>query len=190
VDRDRRRERVALQHPSELSPRNGPFATTPREPFPPDPDHVPTESRQGNRVACDPVVGEVTPQFLAQCVVLGRSRLMPVEPTPLRDRSQPPAESTGRCLALHHRVAPRRPRPEVREPQELKGPGRFPPLRAWLLGSAGRPLERHQPRLVGVDRQSLLGKSLGKDRQDAAGVLFMSKAHDDHPRRESRTISP
>ena len=163
----------------ELIPGNGPFAATPREPFPPDAGHHPPESRQSNRVACDSVVGEVTSQLLAQCVVLSRHRLMPVVPTPLRYRLQPPAESTGRCLSFHHRLPSQRPRPEVREPQQVKCPGGFPPICVRLLGAAIGPLERHQSRLVGVDRQSILGKSLGENRQDPAGVLFMGEPHDE-----------
>src|SRR5271166_3429042 len=99
------RERKPVQHPGELVPGNGPPAATPREPFPPDPDHRPPKIAQSNGVACDSVVSKVTGQFLAQSVVLGRQRQMSVEPAPVRDRLQSPAESTARCLALHHRLS-------------------------------------------------------------------------------------
>src|SRR5271166_5572634 len=104
---------------------------------------------------------------------------MPVAPTPLRYRLQPPAESTWRCLALHHRLPSQGPGPEMREPQQVECPGWFPLSCGRLLWSAIWPLERHQPRLVGVDRQSILGKSLGKDRQDPTGVLVMGESHDE-----------
>ena len=176
MDRNRWWERIPSQDPVKLIPGNGPPTATPREPFPPDTGHKPTESGQGNRVACNSVVGEVTCQLLAQCLVLSRHRLMPVETAPLGYRLQPPAESTLGGLALHHPVPAQRPGPEVREPQQVKCPGGFPPIRVWLLWAAIGPLERYQSRLVGVDRQSLLGKPLGEDRQDPTGVSLMGKS--------------
>jgi hypothetical protein len=72
VDRYRWRERVALQQPGNSIPRNGPFAATLKVPYPPDAGRDPAYSKPSNQAACDSAVGEVTFQFLAQCVVLRR----------------------------------------------------------------------------------------------------------------------
>lgn len=66
----------------------------------------------------------------------------------------------------------------MREPQQLKGPWGFSPVCVWLFRAAIGPLERHQPRLVRVNRQSILGKPLGENRQDATGVRLMGESHD------------
>ncbi len=67
----------------------------------------------------------------------------------------------------------------MREPQQVECPGRFPPLLATLVRAALGPLQRHQPRLVGVNCQSILGKSLGEYRQDPPGVFFLGEPHDE-----------
>ena len=41
------------------------------------------------------------------------------------------------------------------------------------------PLERHQSCLVRMDRQIILGKALGEDRQDPAGIFFVGESHDE-----------
>ena len=67
----------------------------------------------------------------------------------------------------------------MRESQQVKCPGGFPPIRVRLLWAVIGPLERHQSRFVGVDRQSILGKSLGENRQDPTSVFLMGESHDE-----------
>jgi hypothetical protein len=66
----------------------------------------------------------------------------------------------------------------MREPQEVECPREFPPFGRRSFRIAVRPLERHQPRLVGMDRQATFRKPFGKNRQNATRNLFMAKTHD------------
>jgi hypothetical protein len=95
VDRNRWRERVALQKPDKLIPGNVPVPATPGEPSPPDMGGRSVEQGQRNRVACYPIVRKVAHQFLAQGVVLLRDRQVSVLPTPVGQRFQPSAEATA-----------------------------------------------------------------------------------------------
>src|SRR5205823_4394792 len=109
----------------------------------------------------DPEVREVTTQFLAQCVVLELERLVSVHATPVRKRPQPPTKSAGHRPPLHHRVSLPRQRPEVREPQKVECPGGSTMLLATACRGALGPLERHQARLLGMERQTVPRKPLG-----------------------------
>ena len=60
-----------------------PVPASPGEPSPPDVGGRSPEQGQRNRVARDPVVGEVAHQLLAQCVVLVRDRQVSVLPAPV-----------------------------------------------------------------------------------------------------------
>jgi hypothetical protein len=126
VDRQRRRQRVSPQQPVEDRPRHEAAPSSTRQPFLPDADHRHTEPRQRNAVARDPVVGEMTPQFLAQRLALRRDRLMPVQPTPLGNQLECPAQAALGRLPLHHPDSPLRPAPVVRKAQEVETAGLGP----------------------------------------------------------------
>ena len=57
MDRNRWWERIPPQQSVELIPGNGPLAATPREPFPPDAGHKPSESGQSHVAAVFAVSG-------------------------------------------------------------------------------------------------------------------------------------
>jgi hypothetical protein len=94
----------------------------------------------------------VAAELPAQCRVLLRDRSVPVAPTPFPYRFREPADSAGCRPLLDYRVVPPGPPSVVGESQEVKRPGSVPRLRfptsVPLLG----PHERHQSRLVRVDR--------------------------------------
>jgi hypothetical protein len=83
VNRGRRRKRVTLQKPSELTPGYGPIPALPGEPPPPDVDGRTPKQAQRKRVALDHVLGEVAHQLLTQRLVLSRYRQVSVLTTPL-----------------------------------------------------------------------------------------------------------
>src|ERR1022692_5282764 len=103
---------------------------------------------------------------------------MPIPPTPLGDLLDRPAESTRRRLAHDHRVPLPRRSPVMGEAQKVERPRpvvRFlrTPLRTtWAC-------ERHQPRLVGMDGQSILTETLRQHLQDPTGILRIGEAHDE-----------
>src|SRR5205085_6769828 len=90
-----------------------------------------------------------------------------------------PAQTALRRLPLHHPEAPPRATPVVGKAQQVKGPcPSFPGaprtgLAVWWA------LERHQPRLIWMKRETKFAKPLGQHRQHPPGVLFTGKAHDE-----------
>src|SRR5512135_3897156 len=66
----------------------------------------------------------------------------------------------------------------MREAQQVEGPWRSPRLRVRSFPVAAGPLERHQPRLLRVDRQAVLLESLGQHVHHPPGVLFTGEPHD------------
>src|SRR5262249_26262828 len=94
------------------------------------------------------------------CYVLLLDRSVPVAPTPFPYRFREPADSAGCRPFLDCRVVLPRLPPVMGEPQEVKRPQGVSLLRSpsslLLLG----PRERHQSRLVRVDRQPVLTETL------------------------------
>src|SRR5437667_12694048 len=103
---------------------------------------------------------------------------MAVQPAPLGNRPNRPAETAGGRTAFHHPDTLPRPAPEVGEAQEVE----HPRLRALSGGRAVRPihwLECQQPGLVRMECQPVLAKALGEYLQHPPGVRFTGKAHDE-----------
>ena len=120
MDDDRRRKRIPLQQSIHSLPGDLTGAMTPAKPFPPEPDDTSPESVQRIRVACDPVVREVTTKLLTQCLVLFGQCAVSIRSTPLREGRQSATVTALGCLALHHPVTLARETPVVREPQQVK----------------------------------------------------------------------
>src|SRR6516165_4778419 len=156
ADRDRWRKRRTLEEAIESVPSHPTATPTARQPTLPDPRGRDAETVQCRRVAGDPVVREVAHEFLTQCPVLILQVTVAVEPTPFREGLQSTAESALGRLALHHPSPGARASPVVREPQQVENSRGL--ARSWGPSARGAigPLERHQPRLLRVDRQAVL----------------------------------
>ncbi len=102
MDRQRWRQGVLVQQQVEAIPRHPALAIATGQPATPDTHDPQTVCRQTLAVAGDSVVGAVSAQLSAQCLLLFDQRFVQVDATPLVDGTQPPAQSLARCLALHH----------------------------------------------------------------------------------------
>ena len=116
-------------------------------------------------------------------------RLMPVEPTPLSDAPQRPAQATRSRLALHHPVPLPGTPPVVGEPQE----GERPRSGTRAVSSPGRPRRRlregNELGFVWMDCQSVLAESLRQNLPHPPGIPRIGEA-DDEVVRVANEIGP
>src|ERR1700681_4571850 len=82
------RQRVTLSERSELVPKEPTPTIPPRQPFLPNPRDLIGVPAYSSKVARYAVVGIVAPHHRGQMGALVRDRLMPVAPTPSRNRRQ------------------------------------------------------------------------------------------------------
>src|ERR1700686_3989481 len=82
------RRGVTLSERSELVPKEPTPAIPPRQPFLPNPRDLMGVPSYSSKVARYAVVGIVAPHHRGQMGALVRDRLMPVDPTPSRNRRQ------------------------------------------------------------------------------------------------------
>src|ERR1700736_1620947 len=87
---------VTLSERSELVPKEPTPAIPPRQPFLPNPRDLMGVPSYSSKVARYAVVGIVAPHHRGQMGALVRDRLMPVDPTPSRNRRQR-SGVTGLC---------------------------------------------------------------------------------------------
>src|SRR5580700_5248956 len=90
------RQGVTLLERSELVPKEPTPAIPPRQPFLPNPRDLMGVPSYSSKVARYAVVGIVAPHHRGQMGALVRDRLMPVDPTPSRNRRQR-SGVTGLC---------------------------------------------------------------------------------------------
>ena len=173
VDRVQIRQGMACQNLAKPGPRSTPCPPSPHEPLPPDLEYLVAKTGQCRAIARDPVVRRVSSQFLAQCLVLFRERVVAMRPAPLGDLLDRPREPAGRRLPLQNPVPFPGSRPEVREAQEVERPRfariRRHPLALWLA-------ERHQTSFVRVDRQAVSAETFRQHGQHTPRILVISKA--------------
>src|SRR5271167_1964295 len=82
------RQGVTLSERGELAPKEPTPASPPRQPFLPNPHDLIGVPAYSSKVARYAVVGIVAPHHRGQMGALVRDRLMPVAPTPVRNRRQ------------------------------------------------------------------------------------------------------
>src|ERR1700732_2614510 len=106
-------------------------------------------------------------------------RLVSIEPTPLSNRPECPAQAILGRLASHHPKTSPRANPVVSETQQVKSSWRFSTASILPVGLVRWATKRNQPRLVWVQGQAVLTKTLGQYFQNPPGVFFTGKAHDE-----------
>src|SRR5262245_35282320 len=95
---------------------------------------------------------------------------MTVPPAPIGERPYRPAQAARRRLLFDYVVSLPRLPPKVREAQKVKRSRPFR-RRGLPMATLHGPLERHQPRLCRVERQTILTKTLRQDFLDTLCVL-------------------
>src|SRR5262249_38480712 len=137
------------------------------------PDH-PIEPPQ-TLVVRRAVVLVVTPEIRVERCGLILYRVVPMLLAPLRHRLHTPSEAFAHGPDVNREPPPAAARPDMREAEELEGRG------VVRVGTARerRASERQQPRLLGMQRQSIRRKSLGKHLQDPLRVLAILKAENE-----------
>src|SRR4051812_46075317 len=94
------------------------------------------------------------------------NRVMHVPTAPLADSPHGATETILRRPLLHHPLAITRQAPVVREAEQVEG------SRTAIAPVVARWFEAHQPRLVRMQRQSVLSESLRQHVEHALGVFL------------------
>src|SRR5690242_2568607 len=99
---------------------------------------------------------------------------MPIVPAPVRDRSQRPGEAAFSCNSPHHVVALLRLSPDVGEAEEIE--------RGTVCGRMNGAIrsfeaEVDEARLVGMEGESIPGKTLAQHCQDPFGIEKVLEGH-------------
>src|SRR6266436_8743047 len=161
------RQGVTLSERGELVPNEPSLAIPPRQPFLPNPHDLLGVPAYSSKVARYAVVGIVAPHHRGQMGALVRDRLMPVAPTPVRNRRQR-AGVTVLCRYLpHHILACPRLTPDVGEAEE----GERGTIRLRMVSPIWSVVaEINEPRLVGMECKPIPSKSLTQNTKDPLGV--------------------
>src|SRR5262249_26604133 len=129
-----------LQNPAKRSPRKEATPAPTCQPFLPEPHHQVTESLDGQAIAGDAGVTIVATEFLAQCAMLIADRVVPVEPTPLSNLPECPAQAALGRFPLDHPEPLPGATPVVGEAEQVESTWptspRGLPRRSILVGSA------------------------------------------------------
>jgi hypothetical protein len=169
-------QRVALEETSEHVPSHRPLAVAAVKPLTPATSDFTVETGQSGPIPSDTVVRAVTAYLLIQFLLLEPDWLMPMESAPCRNAPHCTAESFGSCLAFDNPLAFARSTPVMGETEKVKCPGTLGGLLA-TSGRRGRPAELNQPRLVGVDCQTVFAEPFRQHFQHALGVVSVTKTH-------------
>ena len=132
------RQGVALSERGELVPKEPTPASPPRQPFLPNPHDLIGVPAYSSKVARYAVVGIVAPHHRGQMGALVRDRLMPVDPTPSRNRRQRSGVPVLCRYLPHHFLACPRLAPDVGEAEE----GERGTIRLRMVSPIWSPCER------------------------------------------------
>src|SRR5690606_26918976 len=131
-------------------------------------------------VAGTAIVAVMSPELQTERSLLPRKGSMPMHATPLRNVAQRSAVAVAGCSHPHHPLASEALAPVEGEAEEIEGcrPFGSRTISMRSLPVAIRPLERHESRLVRMQRQPVLLESLRKHFEHAPRVLLEFKQHD------------
>src|ERR1700730_13484688 len=168
------RQGVTLLERSELVPREPPPAIPPRQPFLPNPRDLMGVPSYSSKVARYAVVGIVAPHHRGQMGALVRDRLMPVDPTPGRNRRQR-SGVTVLCRHLpHHILTCPRLAPDVGEAEE----GERGTIRLRMVSPIWSVVaEIEEARLFGMERKSIPSKALAQNAKNPLGIEDVLERH-------------
>ena len=110
-------------------------------------------------------------QLLTEHPVLLGKGLMSIPSTPFTNPFEPPRKPLAGRFALDNPLPPTGPAPVMGKAQEIEGARLTRLLRV-------RSPERHQTRLLRVDRQPVSAKAFGQHLQHALRILLVLKPHD------------
>src|ERR1700692_4568323 len=161
------RQGVTLSERGELVPKEPTPASPPRQPFLPNPHDLIGVPAYSSKVARYAVVGIVAPHHRAQMGALIRDRLMPVAPTPVRNRRQRAGETVLCRYLPHHILACPRLAPDVGEAEE----GERGTIRLRMVSPIWSAVaEIDEARLVGMECESMPCKALTQNAEDPLGI--------------------
>ena len=163
-------EQLLERVPIEILP-----ARAPVEPLAPEPPDEPIEPPQTAQIRRSPEVLVVPSEFGIEHRGLILNRVVPMVLAPLRHRLHTTPKTLANGPDVNREPPPPAARTDVRIAEKIEGRG----LRR--LGSARkrRTAERQEPRLLGVERQPILCKPLGKNLQNPLRILPILKAENE-----------
>src|SRR5215471_1742443 len=166
-------QRKTLRQVPEVLPRNVATTSSPTgQPFLPDSLDPSQEQPQRITVVDQSVIGVVAPHLLDQRVVLFRQRQVPVEPTPLSNLPECPAQAALGRFPPYRPEAPSRTPPEMGESQQLECAGLRNSRRSRPSPVDCGTVKRHQPCFVRMQRQTVFAKAFGEYLQHRTRVLL------------------
>src|SRR3984893_7051935 len=161
------RQGVTLSERSELVPKEPTPAIPPRQPFLPNPRDLIGVPAYSSNVARYAVVGIVAPHHRGQMGALVRDRLMPVAPTPSRNRRQRSGVTVLCRYLTHHILACPRIASDVGEAEE----GERGTIRLRMVSPIWSVVaEIDEARLVGMECESIPCKALTQNAKDPLGI--------------------
>src|SRR6202521_5888351 len=169
----RQKQRMAVEQLVDIVPVE-PLAA-PIEPLVPEPLDLPMELPQTAVVRRPAVVLVVTSEFGVERRRLIHDRVVPVLVAPLRHRLRTPPKPLTHGPNVNRELPASTARTDVREAEEVEG-RRLPRVR---LSRQRRAPKRHEPRLLGMQRQPILREPLRKDSQDPFRILAILKAENE-----------
>src|SRR6266700_7273655 len=163
---------MTLEQPLVANPVERLPARAPVHPRVPEPSNETIEPRETAIVRRSPVVLVVAPEFGIERRGLMLDRVVPMVLAPLRHRLRTASKACAHGPDVNRKPPPPAARTHMRETEKVEG------RRLPRVGTARtrRAAERQEPRLLGVERQTIPRESLGKHFQDPLRVLAILKA--------------
>src|SRR6266571_8863410 len=171
----RRKQRMTIEQLLEAVPGKPLPPRAPVQPLVPEPADEPIEPPQTAVIRRPAVVLVVAPEFGIERRGLILDRVVPVLLAPLRHRLHAAPKAFADGPNVNREPPPSAARTDVREAEKVEG------CRLWRVGAARerRATERHEPGLLGVQRQAKFRESFGKYVQDTLRVLAILKAENE-----------
>ena len=165
---------MTLEQPLVANPVERLPSRAPVQPRVPEPSNEPIESLKTAIVRRSPVVLVVAPEFIERRGLM-LDRVVPMVLAPLRHRLRTASKACAHGPDVNRKPPPPAARTHVRETEKIEG------RRLPHVGTARtrRAAERQEPRLLRVERQTILCESLGKHVQDPLRVLAILKAENE-----------
>src|SRR3989475_639305 len=166
---------MTLEQPLVATPVERLPARAPVQPRVPEPSNEPIEPLETAIVWWSPVVLVVAPEFGIERRGLMLDRVVPMVLAPLRHRPHTASKAFAHGPDVNRKPPPPAARTHVRETEKVEG------RRLPRVGTARtrRAAERQEPRLLRVERQTILCESLGKHFQNPLRVLAILKAENE-----------